>query len=224
MVQAETAVVARARGPVDPAAAWEHPQWEGAAILSIDRHMGEEPSHKPRVNVKLLFDDRFLHVAFRVEDRWVRSVQTACQAPVCTDSCVEFFLTPGQDISKGYFNIEVNCGGTVLMARQTARGVDRVMVSAADAAELTVFHTMPAVVDPEIADPVTWRIGYRIPYAVLARYALVETPAPGVTWRANLYKCGDRTSHPHWLTWSPVDSPRPDFHRPESFGFLRFGS
>ena len=23
-------------------------------------------------------------------------------------------------------------------------------------------------------------------------------------WRANFYKCGDDTSHPHWAAWSPL--------------------
>ena len=58
---------------------------------------------------------------------------------------------------------------------------------------------------------------------MLRRYAPVALPGPGVSWRANLYQCGDETSHPRWLTWSRVDLPSPDFHRPEFFGTLVFG-
>jgi len=50
----------------------------------------------------------------------------------------------------------------------------------------------------------------------------VANPAPGVAWRANLNKCADGMSHPHWLTWAPVGVPRPDLHRPEFFGILEF--
>lgn len=39
---------------------------------------------------------------------------------------------------------------------------------------------------------------------------------------ASLRAGGDNTSHPHWLTWAPVPSPRPDFHTPRSFGTLEF--
>lgn len=39
---------------------------------------------------------------------------------------------------------------------------------------------------------------------------------------ASLRAGGDNTSHPHWLTWAPVHSPRPDFHTPRSFGTLEF--
>jgi hypothetical protein len=57
---------------------------------------------------------------------------------------------------------------------------------------------------------------------MLEKYTNVKRPATGVQWRANFYKCGDKTSHPHWLTWSVVDKPEPDFHRPEFFGILEF--
>ena len=40
--------------------------------------------------------------------------------------------------------------------------------------------------------------------------------------RANFYKCGDKTAHPHFLSWNPVEVPHPDFHRPEFFGKLIF--
>jgi hypothetical protein len=50
----------------------------------------------------------------------------------------------------------------------------------------------------------------------------VEKPGPGVTWRANFYKCADKTSHPHWLTWAPVNYPKPKFHLPEYFGRIEF--
>ena len=41
-----------------------------------------------------------------------------------------------------------------------------------------------------------------------------------VSVRANFYKCGDKTAHPHFLSWNPVVSSKPDFHRPECFGEL----
>ena len=40
----------------------------------------------------------------------------------------------------------------------------------------------------------------------------------GVSFRANCYKCGDKTVHPHFLAWNAVETAAPDFHRPEFFG------
>jgi len=161
---------------------------------------------------------------FRVEDRYVRAVAERYQDQVCTDSCVELFLTPGTDLREGYFNIEMNCGGTALFRHQFGRGTGRRDVAWEDGRRLAPSHTLPSRVEPELPGPVTWSVAYRVPFDVLARYAPVARPRPGVEWRANLYKCGDATSHPHWLSWSPVDVPGPDFHRPEFFGVLRFAS
>lgn len=39
----------------------------------------------------------------------------------------------------------------------------------------------------------------------------------------NLFKCGDELSHPHFLSWQPIRTEKPDFHRPEFFAQVRFG-
>ncbi|MBU2627030.1 MAG: diguanylate cyclase, partial [Proteobacteria bacterium] len=46
-------------------------------------------------------------VMFQVRDRYVRATAASHQAEVYKDSCVEFFFTPGPDVSKGYFNLEM---------------------------------------------------------------------------------------------------------------------
>ena len=51
------------------------------------------------------------------------------------------------------------------------------------------------------------------PGIILVQYCGGAPPVPGDRWRANFYKCGDETSHPHWASWSPVG--RLDFHRPQ---------
>ncbi len=186
--------------------------------------MGRIPAHLPRTLARLSWDDESLHVMFRVEDRYVRAVAEHYQDQVCTDSCVELFFTPGTDLREGYFNIEMNCGGTALFRHQLGRGTGRRDVAEEDGRRLTPAHTLPSRVEPELPGPLTWCVAYRVPFDVLARYAPVDRPRPGVAWRANLYKCGDATSHPHWLSWSPVDVPKPDFHRPEFFGVLRFAA
>ena len=76
--------------------------------------------------------------------------------------------------------------------------------------------------EPEIAEPTTWCVEFRIPLSLLEGQTTVTKPGPGVSWRANFYKCGDKTSHPHWLTWAPVGFPKPHFHLPEFFGTLEF--
>ena len=39
---------------------------------------------------------------------------------------------------------------------------------------------------------------------------------------ANFYKCGDDLTVPHFVSWNPIKTEKPDFHRPEFFGKLKF--
>jgi hypothetical protein len=44
-------------------------------------------------------------------------------------------------------------------------------------------------------------------------------PVRGQRWRANAFKCGDQTSHPHWASWAPIGEAL-NFHQPGRFGWL----
>jgi hypothetical protein len=203
-------------------AAWDRPPWPDVTALKVDQHMGERPAHFPAVLVRLAYDADAVNVMFRVEDRYVRAAAEQHQDPVCADSCVEFFFVPGEDVSAGYFNLEMNCGGIMLFHFQRQPRKNPVPVAAGDLARIQVAHSLPMRVDPERTESVTWTVAYRLPFALLAGYRPAERPAPGTIWRANFYKCADQTSHPHWLTWAPVRRARPDFHVPEDFGVLEF--
>jgi len=197
-------------------------QWDNANTLELTYYMGDKPKHFPKVQAKLLYDDKNIYVFFKVEDQYVRAVGKQHQDMVCRDSCAEFFFTPNEDISTGYFNLEMNCGGTLLLYHQTERGKNVKPFSNSDCDKIEVIASMPKIVEPEIKEPITWTLQYAIPIEILNKYSKVIKPASGVRWSANLYKCADQTSHPHWLTWAKVDLPRPDFHRPEFFGTLIF--
>lgn len=205
-------------------ATWDGEFWKPAKPLALKHYMGEKPQHFPQVQAKLAYDSEALYVIFQVHDRYVRAVAQKNQDSVYKDSCVEFFFTPHTDVAQGYFNLEMNCGGTMLLHYQLDPRGNSMRLSEADLAQIDVKHSLPKIVDPEITEPTQWTVAYRLPLDIFSKYfpGDLQRPAAGVSWRANLYKCADDTSHPHWLTWSPVDFERPDFHRPQSFGRLEF--
>ena len=214
--------VPRPPSSTDVHGGWVESAWGEVAPLVLQYHMGDEPAHRPHVEAKLTYDYQAIYVIFRVEDRYVRAVARGYHGHVCRDSCVEFFFTPGVDIGLTYFNVEINCGGAMLF-HYNPEGGDTVLVDPSDCDRVEIAHSLPEIVEPEIAEPVTWTLEFRLPFDVVEKYCPTATrPAPGVTWRANLYKCGNETSHPHWLTWAPVDFPRPNFHVPECFGVIVF--
>lgn len=202
---------------------WDKPQWTRIQPLDVQLFMGDDPAHKPKTQAKLFYDDKNIYVIFKVQDNYIRAVNTDYQSPVSRDSCVEFFFTPGPDTTKGYFNLETNCIGTVLLYHQTARDENKTEIAAADLDQIAIATSLPKEpIDPERQGPVTWILEYRLPIKMLEKYHSVTKPTPGVKWYANFYKCADRTSQPHWLTWSLVDKEEPDFHLSEFFGTLEF--
>lgn len=201
---------------------WDQFPWKDLPSQLIQNHMGTTPPHFPRTEVKIAYDDTTIYLMFRVADRYVRALAREDQDNVWEDSCVEFFFTPGSDVSKGYFNLEMNCGGTLLFHFQPGSGRDRIVIPQKECVRIGRTHSLPQRVDPEIQDPVTWTVSYGIPLALLEIYCRVDMPGPGVAWQGNFYKCADKTSHPHWLTWAPVHFPKPNFHLPQFFGILQF--
>ncbi|OHB56936.1 MAG: hypothetical protein A2Y07_02130 [Planctomycetes bacterium GWF2_50_10] len=212
--------VTRATGTVE-LGSWDKGQWQSAKPLDIALFMGAKPEHIPRTQAKVLYDDQAVYVAFRVEDNYVRAIASH-QGSVCRDSCVEFFFIPSQQKDKGYFNLEMNCGGTMLFHFQLVPRQAAIPISDDLCKKIEVYHQLPEKIDPEIAQPTTWIVAYKLPVSILKEYAPVADPAPGVKWLANFYKCADATSHPHWLTWAKVNKPKPDFHVPESYAELVF--
>src|SRR5438552_2046602 len=205
----------------------DYAAWGEAEVAEIVHFHSESSDHRPLTTARVLHDNENLYVLFNVCDRYVRCVNTQYQGRVCWDSCVEFFVQPKED--KGYFNFEVNCGGAMMLmyiedptyeGEQFRRAVP---VTARDAASIVTYPTLPRVIEPEIAEPLEWRMGLKVPLAVLENYVGALGDIGGQRWRANFFKCGDRTSHPHWASWSPINGQL-NFHQPRFFGDLVFES
>lgn len=218
----QTYQVLRINDPIIPDANWHKPVWQGIEALTLNYHMGDKPDHFPEVQAKIAYDDRNIYLIWQVKDRYVKAVASKHQDPVFQDSCVEFFFTPGASTEQGYFNLEMNCGGTMLFKQRSGTDQPFVEITNRDLKKIQVAHSMPRRVPQEITEEVTWYVEYALPFSMLANYYQLEAPEPGAIWRANLYKCADKSSHPHWLTWSPVDFPKPKFHLPQFFGKLVF--
>ena len=214
--------IRRTHAPVPLENPWSSPVWQGAPIAPVDQCVGGVYDHQPVVQARVLYDDEALYVAFQVEDQYVRAVAETWHDSVCRDSCVEMFFTPGEDTSVGYFNVEINCGGVMLVHFQPAPASDIRQMPIEQCEKIEIWHELPRTVEPEIAEPTVWQVAYRLPLEILGPFVEIASPNPGVTWMGNFYKCADRTSHPHWLSWSPIDTPGPNFHRPDSYGALRF--
>jgi len=198
--------------------------WQQADALAIDHFRPESSVHHPQTTLRLLHDGASIHGIFCVEDCYIRCVHQNYGDPVYRDSCVEFFIQPKP--ACGYFNFEFNCGGAFLCNHITdetgapASFKEYTRLSAQDVAGVSVTTSLPRIVDPEIVEPVSWWLAFRIPISVLENFVGGMGGLSGQAWRGNAYKCGSGTSHPHWAAWAPVDQL--NFHLPRCFGELVF--
>src|SRR5512145_441995 len=197
---------------------WDGDIWRDVLPLSISCFRPEGSHHRPRTQCKMLSDEQALYGIFRVEDRFVRSVHPGFQADVWKDSCVELFIQPKN--SPGYFNFEFNCGGALLASYVTnpvridGRLQGFTPLTPEDDRQIRRYASLPKIVEPEIETPLTWLLEFALPFSVLEKYAGPQGEIKGQIWRANVYKCGNETSHPHWASWQPLAER--NFHEPVS--------
>ncbi len=201
---------------------WDKSVWKKVKPLVVGKYMGAIPAFKPGVEAKMIYDDANVYVIFRVKDKQVRSLVREYNGNVSGDACVEFFFSPDSQLPERYFNLEINAGGTPLIFYVTKPWTGFQKLEADDIKQIEIAHSLPSVVDPEIKEEVTWTIEYRIPLSMLQKFSNVTYPKPGVIWKANFYKTASQSTNPHWITWSHVDHPKPNFHLPHFFGTLIF--
>ena len=213
--------VKRLKGPMRIDANWDKAQWQDVESVDIGNLMGDTPVFTPTTEVKMMYDENNLYLIFKVKDRFIRIVTDKINGPVWQDAAVEFFFSPDTDAPADYFNLEVTGGGTPLLGYKSKTG-ERARAEEIDIREIEITHTLPKLVDPEIIEPTDWTLEYRIPIGMLRKYAKISQPTKGVSWRANFFKISENLSNTHYLTWSVVNSDKPNFHLPQFFGLLEF--
>jgi cellulose/xylan binding protein with CBM9 domain len=195
--------------------------WETASAVRIDRYPWYRKGLTQSTTVRLLYSSQAMFVQFRCRDRHSFAEVTALNGPVCEDSCVEFFSTLDPDRAPDYFNLEVNCCGVLHVGFGAGRH-GRCLIHPTDAAGIRVATSLPGTTKAESAADRSWWVALEIPFRVIeALSGQFVRPRPGRIWRGNFYRCGGRTDA-QYACWNPVESPTPDYHRPECFGQLHF--
>ncbi len=185
--------------------------------LIIDTLNWKGYEYKPDVRLAIAYGDNEIFLKYYVTENYFKAEKTDSNEMVCEDSCVEFFVSPEDDGI--YYNMEFNAIGTCLLGsgndRASSKRVDPGIIS--KIRRLTSAGTKPF---KEKTGENTWSITLAIPFEVFFRHKIKSLQ--GKTFRANFYKCGDKLSVPHYVTWSPVRTKEPDYHQPEYFGMLKF--
>ncbi len=153
------------------------------------------------------------YIRMTCEEKEPKATYTKWMDPVYNDSCMEFFAS-FDSASQNYMNVEVNSLGTAL----SAYGVKGKRTTVSD------ILGYPLVVGAEVKEA-EWSILIHLTLGEIEKVFGVkpETFVSGYAFRANFYKCGDKTAVPHYNMWNRVDTPKPSYHEPNYFGKLIIG-
>ena len=171
--------------------------------------------YAPEMKFRIAHCGNFILLNYHVREKAVRAVAETDNGNVWEDSCCEFFFSPSADSM--YYNIESNCAGKILFASGNSRH-DRKHYPLELIANIDRWSSLGDGVFTERECNDSWEMSLVIPNTM---FDGVDS-FTGLKATANFYKCGDKLSTPHFLSWNLVETATPDYHRPDYFGKIVF--
>lgn len=189
-----------------------------AELHSIDLINWDKFQYVPEVNFRIAHSNNQIWLKYYVKEKSILAEVAETNGGVSNDSCVEFFFDPRAD--GNYYNFEFNCIGTTHLAYGPARKERLFVEPGIIEKDIKVSSSLGDQPFIENTGEHTWEMTIVIPASSLVHDQGIQLK--GISTRANFYKCGDKTAEQHYLSWNPVGTERPDFHRPEYFGQVVF--
>jgi hypothetical protein len=154
-----------------------------------------------------------LAVSYHVRGLDLRATQMEDNGRTWEDSCCEFFI--GNPFDGTYCNFEITCIGTLRVGNGTGR-IGRTFQNPDRIKDVIRFSTLPRKEIDLSGKIFGWSVALAIPFDFIG----IDPANLPIRLMGNFYKCGDKTAHPHFLSWNKIKTSKPDFHRPEYFGEL----
>lgn len=177
----------------------------------------ENFSYCPEVEFSICHSDNALHIHYKVREDAVRAECSSDGDHVWEDSCVECFFAPFDDGI--YYNIECNPVGKLYFCYGDSRH-NRTMISRDSLATIKRTCTLGDEAFGLKEGPMEWEVSLDIPAACFEAHNIQSFA--GLNAKGNFYKCGDKLPQRHYVSYFPIGTEKPDFHRPEFFGELSF--
>lgn len=150
-------------------------------------------------------------VLFQVHEPEIRATYRNHGDPVHHDSCVELFIGQAGGI---YLNVECNPFGAVLAGVGTSRHGRHLLGQ-------EFFSHLKVSTQLGEGNESTWEALLQIPLDAAGLVHRGASLSAG-SFTGNLYKCGDLLQFPHYISWNPVHTEKPDFHQSSHFGVFSF--
>ena len=178
------------------------PEWEDAEVIEINKNNWEYSNINISTKARALYNDKGIFVKFNSDEHPVSVNCRKNNGDVFKDSTVEIFIAPEKG-NGNYFNFEINAEGYALIG--WGYGRKRIRIENLDFSRFRI--------QTEITDN-GFSVFLFIPFDFMKEYVSEISKE----MKGNFQKCGETTPVIHFLSAFEINSPEPDFHRPECFG------
>lgn len=185
---------------------------ESGVKANIDRVNWPEFPYKPLTTLSMAHTDDCLYIDFFVRCNYLRAVNYETNSPVHEDSSVAMAFMPCED-SDSFIYLEFNCIGTkagYIITPDKEETIDPSVLEQIKVSPSCGFKPFR-----ELEGLFSWNILVEIPFYILGMEH-ISFPADNI--KCNFFKCASGTQQPHFLSWQPVDSCKPNFKDVKSLG------
>jgi len=195
--------------------------WEVAQSVGDFTFPWWEEGEKEQTEAKLLWDDTFLYISYKCADKHIWAEHFDTNSTTYKDDCVELFWNPNPEAQDWYNMFEINCIGNLLSVynnfeRSIHERDSRIMIP-------HIAQTIQGTVNNDDDIDTDWIIEVAIRFSDYPELLKRTAPIVGDMWRIGLNRCGGKTN-PQYSQWSPVQTPKPNFHAFQYFGKIIFSS
>lgn len=184
---------------------------KGFRTIIDSNNWSNEFPYCPLSSFTTAHDGKYIYIDFFVRCNYLKAENYENNSPVSQDSCVEFFVAPKGD--NHYWNFEFNCIGTINASHRTERK-NPTRLNDEELAQVLRYASCGNKPFQELEGIFSWNLLVAIPLSLIG----IEYLGKPIEMKGNFYKCASGCTQPHYLSWNPIFTEKPDFHRQEFFG------
>jgi hypothetical protein len=199
------------------------PLWKQANTAKLADPISGQPG-KFNTTVKLLYNSKYLYIAFECVDDSIWGTITGRDSAIFTEECVEIFICPSGK-TRQYYELNVSPRNAIFDAYiingRSESGEKGIGMRTWKDFTCEGMETKVNInIDPIKKIAKSWTVEYAIPFtSIIGSDNLV--PLPGEEWRINFYRIDSPVKGKlEFYSWSPTGAN--DFHRFWKFGYLKF--
>ncbi len=204
-------------GAIVHGAQFEKIMEEQCDLFTVDQINWSGFPYRPEVSFRIAHLGDQILLKFYVREKNIGAKATEINGDVYKDSCVEFFISP--EGNENYYNFEFSCIGVPHVAYGNGRH-NRQRLPVETIKNINVRPSLGTEPFAERQGDFSWELFVQIPISCFIHNNIESFD--GLSSTANFYKCGDDLAEPHFVTWNPIKTENPDYHRPEFFGKIQF--